>query len=99
MPNAGKQGEAHIQGSEQEAHRTEQPSVAEQRGIGSDVPGDVEMNPQNGGDPGGPGRTCSHVCAVGVSLLNRRQRMPVTRNPGKSCQEEEWPSLENSAFE
>ena len=30
----------------------EQPSVAKQRGAGSDVPGGVEMNPQNGSEPG-----------------------------------------------
>ena len=36
--------------SEQEDHRIEQPSVAKQRGTGSDVPGDVEMNPWNGSD-------------------------------------------------
>ena len=27
---------------------TEEPSVAEQRGAGADVPGDVKMNPQSG---------------------------------------------------
>ena len=32
-------------------------SAKYQRGTGSDVSGDVEMNQQNGSDPGGPGRT------------------------------------------